>query len=230
MASFIEMKIGDTKTTALAGIPKGNKNGSGIVVSHHKCGLDDTTSKYVDLLTDAGFSVIAPNHYHVMPEGTSIDERRKYLKDEQYKIDLLASIEWLEKNGTDTTRLGLLGHCAGGRTTWVGLEALPNIWRCGCVWYGGGIFKPYGNIESPFARLGRLNCPVMGFFGDLDHLCTQEDVNKTEAELQRLKKNYQFFRYNANHAFASYHDERFDSAAAEDSWSKAIPFLKEHLN
>ena len=229
MATFIEITIGGSKTNALVGIPEGSKNGPGIIVSHHKCGLDDTTSKYVDLLADAGFRVIAPNHYHVIPEGVSIDERRKYLKDDQYKTDLLASIEWLEKNGTDVKRLGLLGHCAGGRTTWVGLEALPDIWRCGCVWYGGGIFTPYGDIASPFERLSNVSCPVIGFFGDLDHLCTKEDVNKTEAELKRLNKSYQFFRYNANHAFASYHDERFDSVAAADSWSKAIPFLKKHL-
>ena len=77
MADTINFKIGDTTTTALMALPKGSRAFSGVVVSHHKCGLDETTGKYVDILARAGFGAIAPNHYHVLPPGASVDDRRQ---------------------------------------------------------------------------------------------------------------------------------------------------------
>lgn len=226
MAETISIKIGDVTTTALMALPRKATAFPAVVVSHHKCGLDETTSRYVDILADAGFGAIAPNHYHVLPEGVSVDDRRAYLRDAQYKQDFIASIDWLKQHGADAKRLALLGHCAGGRTTWVGMEALPDVWRCGCVWYGGGIFQAYGDIATPFERLNLIACPVMGFFGNRDPMCTADHVNKTEAELKRLGKTCTFYRYDADHAFASYHDARYEEAPATDSWAKALTFLK----
>ena len=85
------------------------------------------------------------------------------------------------------------------------------------MWYGGGIFQPYGDIASPFDRLARINCPVMGFFANKDKMCTIDHVDGTEAELKRLGKDYRFYRYDADHAFASYHDERYEEFARDQT-------------
>ena len=47
-----------------------------------------------------------------------------------------------------------------------------------------------------------MACPLLGIFGNDDANPTADQVNRTEAVLKKLGKNYEFHRYNgAGHAF-----------------------------
>src|ERR1700744_3261972 len=165
MAKTIDFKIGPVTTTAMVALPQGEGPFAGAVVTFHRDGLDGFTEWVVDQLAAAGFGAIAPNHYHVLPPGTDLEDRREYLSDEQYALDFRASAEWLgAQTNLDGKRLAVLDHCAGGRSTWVALEGCPDLWRCGCVWYGGSSLAPLGRLPSPYDRLDLIACPVAGFF------------------------------------------------------------------
>ena len=178
-----------------------------------------------------GYAALAPNHYHVLPEGVSIDARRDYLTDEQMAFDLEISAEWLSAQGTvNANRLALIGHCMGGRTTLVGLASYPNRWCCGCDWYGGRIFGTMGGLRSPADRIGDVACPIAGFFGNEDEDPSSDDVNRLEALLIGHGIKHEFHRYDdAGHAFMNFGSERYREGPAKDSWAKAIDFLGRHL-
>ena len=234
MADTIELQIGDVRTTALAAIPAGEAPRGGVVLTFHRDGLDKFTAWHIDAIAAAGFAAIAPNHYHALPPGVSIDDRRDYITDEQQALDCAAGAGWLIANaGVDPRRLAVLGPCMGGRTTLVALEADPELWRCGCIWYGGGVFRTAaGKLPEPgdLERLKRVAAPIAGFFGDLDTHPSPADVNELDARLTKLGKPHTFYRYaTADHGFLNLYGKRYHQDAATQSWSLALEFLNRHI-
>jgi carboxymethylenebutenolidase len=231
MADRIELTIGDVTTTALMAVPAGAGPFPGVVVAFHRLGIDRFTEWLVDDLAANGYGAIAPNHYHVLPEGVGTEQRRDYLTDEQLALDLKAAADRLSiEDNIDADRFALIGHCMGGRTTWLGLASYPGRWRCGCVWYGGNAFRPMGKVPAPADRLGDIACPVAGFFGNDDRNPSADDVDKLDAILTELGKAHEFHRYDGiGHSFMSIDGGKYREVPAKDSWSKALDFLGRHL-
>ena len=235
MANKIDLTVGPVQTKALAAMPGGDGPFPAIVVTSHREGLDAFTEWKVDNLAAAGFAAIAPDHYHVLPEGTGFKQRSKYLTDEQMAADLKAGAAWLAaQGGVNEDRLAVLGPCMGGRTALVALECNPETWTCGCVWYGGEVFEPLiGQLAPPGTkeRLEKIACPFAGFFGDRDTHPTPEEVDRLDGLLAGLGKEHVFHRYGeAGHGFLNPWHPRYDRAAAEQSWAKALEFLHARLD
>ena len=231
MADRIDLTIGEVTTAALIGVPAGAGPFPGVVAAFHRGGLDGFTERLIDELAANGYAAIAPNHYHALPEGVDVEQRRDYLTDEQLALDLQAAADRLSaEEAVDGDRLALIGHCMGGRTTWVGLATYPGRWKCGCIWYGGNVFKQMGKVPAPADRLGDIVCPVAGFFGNEDTNPSPEDIDRLDVMLTELGKAHEFHRYDgAGHAFISSEGEKYREAPAKDSWSKALGFLGRHL-
>jgi carboxymethylenebutenolidase len=233
MANTVPLKIGNVATTALVRMPAGPGPFPGVVVTFHKDGLDRFTEWLVDDLAANGFAAIAPNHFHVLPPGKGPEDRKPYLADEQLALDLRAAAEWLRaQKGIAGPKFGLLGHCMGGRTTWVGLETDPELWGAGCVWYGGGALRAQGKVlPPPSERLARIAAPVMGFFGNDDKNPSPADVDLFDEQLTALGKPHEFHRYDgAGHAFMNRWGEKYREAACQDSWTRGLAFLRRHLS
>ncbi|MDX1483177.1 MAG: dienelactone hydrolase family protein [Alphaproteobacteria bacterium] len=234
MAETIELAVEEVRTKAFLAMPEGAGPHAGVVVTYHREGLDAFTEWKVDHLAAAGFAAIAPDHYHVLPEGVGFQDRGKYLTDEQMAADIEAAARWLAaRHEVAGDRLAVLGPCMGGRTALVALECHPELWTCACVWYGGEVFEPLiGDLPAPGdrARLGLIDCPIAGFFGDLDTHPSPEEVDRLDRLLTELGKDHVFYRYpDAGHGFLNPWHHRYHQAAAEDSWGKALGFLGEKL-
>ena len=196
MAQIIDFAIGSVKTTAAVGIPAGAGPFPGVVVTFHRYGIDKFTHWLVDYLVAKGFAAIAPNHFHVIPPDKTPDDRKDYLTDEQMVLDLRAAAAWLDGQAKVLKKkYGLLGHCMGGRTTWVGLEEAPELWACGCIWYGGSALKPMGKLPAPIDRLDRIQAPVMGFSGKEDKNPSPADIAKFDEGLTKHGKWHEFHIY-----------------------------------
>ena len=94
----VDLQIGAVKTNAYVSLPSGGGARAGIVLTFHRDGLDEFTAHQCDDFAAAGFAVIAPNHFHVLPPGKGPDDRRDYLSDEQQGEDCAAAAEWLIKH------------------------------------------------------------------------------------------------------------------------------------
>ena len=84
MADRIDLTIGEVTTAALIGVPAGAGPFPGVVAAFHRGGLDGFTERLIDELAANGYAAIAPNHYHALPEGVDVEQRRDYLTDEQF--------------------------------------------------------------------------------------------------------------------------------------------------
>ncbi len=229
MGKFIDLTIGDITAKAYVALPQGAGPHPGVVVTFHKDGLDDFTEWLVDDLARNGYGAIAPDHYHAMPPGKTIDDRKEFLDDDQMARDLKAAVDWLGAQATvDGDRVALVGHCMGGRTTWAGLVSLPGVFKCGCPFYSGNAFGQIGAPPPPMERLAAIDCPVMGFFGNEDTNPSPADVDRMAERMTALGKEHEFFRYDdTGHAFMG-GSEKFREKAARDAWTRAVKFIAAH--
>jgi len=231
MARIIDFKIGDVDTTALVSLPSGSGPFPGVIVAFHREGIDRFTEWVCDDLARNGYAAITPNHYHVLPPGVGSDRRREFLTDEQMAADLKAAADWLVSDANvDRKRIGILGHCMGGRTTLLGLAALPDVFACGCDWYGGNAFGQLGKVPPPADRLAAVKAPLMGFFGNDDKSPSPDDVRTLDRILTELGKWHEFHQYDGTgHAFMGASREKHREHASRDSWGRALTFLNRHL-
>ena len=75
----------------------------------------------------------------------------------------------------------------------------------------------------------------MGIFGNEDRAPTPEQVDEHEAELKKHGKKYEFYRYDAKHAFGNETIKNppipieYNPAAADLAWQRTMEFLKRTL-
>jgi carboxymethylenebutenolidase len=83
---------------------------------------------------------------------------------------------------------------------------------------------------APIEYTSGINCPLLGLFGNEDPNPSADQVNRTEAELKRLGKNYKFHRYDsAAHAFFAWYRPNYRVEQAEDGWKNVFAFFGKHL-
>jgi len=86
----------------------------------------------------------------------------------------------------------------------------------------------YGRPETNMDKLKSIQCDIIGFFGNLDQSPSPAMVNDFEKNMKEAGKNLAVNRYEAGHGFANPSNPSYNAAAKEDSYAKAIAFLKAH--
>lgn len=86
----------------------------------------------------------------------------------------------------------------------------------------------YGRPEADMEKLKTIQCEVIGFFGNLDKSPSPAQVDAFEQNMVAAGKKLTVQRYEAGHGFSNPSNPAFNKAATEDSYAKAIAFLKAH--
>lgn len=231
MADYTEVKVDDVPMRIAFSIPEGDGPHPAVVLMFHRGGFDDFTIKVLDDLAANGYVAAAPDVYHWPPVLEPASEN-PFPVDPEIIKDISATLDWLEGRGdVDMDRLGIMGHCMGGRMAFLGASTHPQFKAC-LPHYPGNMFKPWSEDgPAPFELLKDMKASVMGFFGNDDGNPSPEDADKISAELTRLGIEHEFHRYDgAGHAFQNFlAPERYRPEATEDSWAKAIKFLAAKL-
>lgn len=203
-----------------------------MVVAHHRGALDAFTKKFVEDLAAAGYAAAAPALYHRRPAGEDSMESLKNLDDAEIIADLTATIAYLgELASVRSDEIGIVGHCMGGRVSFLGAASIPSIAACG-IFYGGNTMKGWGAGNPPPIELsGSINCPVIGFFGNDDENPSPEDVARIDEEFTEQGIAHTFHAYDgAGHAFQNFLNEAgYREEATKDSQAKLLAFLAETL-
>lgn len=203
-----------------------------IPVGHTGVENDTFTLKTAERMAQHGYYVAVPFIFHWWPKEEDIVVKRDESRDDRMVADLKAAFELLRDDpAVDSERIGIVGHCWGGRVAWLGACHLPDLKAC-AVFYGGRIKLPMGEGNPPPIDLAdNITCPVIGFFGNDDKNPTPADVDDYSAALTRAGIDHKFYRYNgAGHAFQNFPSpERYNKEASEDAWDKVLAFLAEHL-
>ena len=156
----------------------------------------------------------------------------KNLDDAEIVADLTSTIAYLgDLASVRSDDIGIVGHCMGGRVSFLGAASIPSIAACG-IFYGGNTLKGWGTGNPPPIELsGDIKCSVIGFFGNDDENPSPEDVARIDKEFTEHGIAHTFYSYDgAGHAFQNFLNEAsYREEATKDSQAKLLEFLAEAL-
>ena len=218
--------------------PQGSGPHPAILVAQHlpiaHAGLekDPFTLDIGDRLAKAGYVAAIPFMFHWWPPEQDIEIKRKEWRDDWTLADLDATWGLLAgMPNVDSGRLGVIGHCWGGRVSWLAACHKPDLKAC-AVLYGGRIKLAMGPPGTPPIELaGRIGCPMIGIFGNDDQNPSPADVNDLDAALDAAGVAHEFHRYEgAGHGFQDFGDRnRYHPEATADAWDKVLGFFARTL-
>lgn len=230
MAQYDEVQVDGVPMKICYAEPEGEGPFPAMVVMFHRGGFDEFTTQYADKLAAEGYVAAVPDVYH-WPPVLEPPSENPFPRDPGIIKDISATVDWLGKRSVDMGRVGITGHCMGGRMAFLGASTHP-VFRAAVTHYSAHMFAPWSDDgPAPFDLLDGLNGPVLGFFGNDDKNPSPDDVAKISAELDRLGKQHTFHSYDgAGHAFQNFlAPDRFREAATNDSWAKTVAFLSKTL-
>jgi len=212
----------------------------GVLVIHHMPGWDEWIMEVARKFAHHGYTTIAPHLYFREGPGSPDDVGARVraaggVSDDQVVGDAKGAIDYLRTRPEASGKVGVIGFCSGGRHAYLVGCRLDNVDAVVDCWGGNVIVddKKLLNDKRPVAPIeltANLNCPLIGIFGNDDPNPSADQVNRTEAELERLGKSYEFYRYDGcGHAFFNTHRPSHRPEQALNGWAKVSAFLEKHL-
>src|SRR5262245_40196349 len=180
---------------AVRALPKAKGKRPAVIILHERYGIDRHTKDLTAKLAHAGFVGFAPDLFHRYTgdrQAVLRGRERVDLTDDGALSDLNAAIDYLRGlKEVDGMKIGIIGVCQTGRQP-ILLAANRDDLAGAVVLYGAiGGREWQGNdlrptpIENLVAKVG---CPVLGIFGEADHIISVDDVARFRNCLEKYKK------------------------------------------
>lgn len=229
MPSMISYPRPDGKTVhAYLAQPEEIENAPSIVVIQEWWGLNDQIKSVADKLARAGFQALVPDLYRgklALEE----NEAKHLMNDLDFgdaaSQDIHGAVQYLKQSGCQ--KVGLTGFCMGGALTLLSSLFSPEL-DAVVIWYG------YPPLE--YVDVTKINAPIMGHWAIHDDVFPINGVDELEKKLTAASVSFEFFRYDAKHAFANEEADskhlaylKHDAKAAELAWTRTMGFFKKHL-
>lgn len=230
---------GGDEIEAYQAIPLAPGSRGSVVWIHHMPGYDRETKEFVRRLAVAGYLAICPNLYSREAPGADPDDAAAAVRaaggvpDERLVGDVAGAAEHLRGLEGANGKLGVIGHCSGGRQAFLAGCSLQLDAAVDC--YGAFVVEdaPDGmprNMKPILHLAPNLNAPLLGLFGKDDRYPSPDSVATLDAELTRLGKPHEFHSYDgAGHSFFSVDRPAYRVEAALDGWQRIAAFFGSHL-
>src|ERR1700739_857653 len=211
----------------------------GVVVIHHMPGYDAPTKEIARNFPVHGYNAVVPNLYFREAPGASPDDAAATARaaggvpDDRLVGEVAGAIQHLRGLEAANGRIGVIGHCSGGRQTVLAACSLEIDAAVDC--YGAFVVEdpPEGmpkHMKTILDLLSNLSCPLLGLFGKDDIYPSPESVATLDDELTRLGKEHEFLSYaGPGHAFFSVDRQAYRVEAAVDGWRRIHDFFGKHL-
>jgi len=218
--------------------PASVQNPPVIIVCMEIFGLHEWVKDITRRVGHLGALAIAPNYYFRAETGgvdlTKIDEMPKIFPivnaktDTELFADLDATVAWAKAQGGDTSRLGIMGFCRGGRTVWHYSTHNPNL-KAGVAFYGSLVDKNDAAPKSSLELAAEVKEPVLGLYGEADTGIPPDQVKQMEDALKAAGKTAEFHEYpGAPHGFVADYRPSYRKDAAEDGWKQMTAWFKKY--
>src|SRR5580765_4394486 len=172
-----KVKVADGEMPVYYARPANVQNPPVIIVAMEIFGLHEYIKDVTRRLGKLGAFAIAPDYYFRKGEDlTKITEMPKLMPivntkpDAELFADLDATVAWAKAQGGNTSRLGIIGFCRGGRTVWE--YAAHNKDLKAAVAFYGTVVDPPDQKEkwpkSPTELAPEMKAPVLGLYGAED--------------------------------------------------------------
>jgi len=205
-----------------------------VVLMHERYGFVRHTQDLAERFAHDGFVCIAPDCFYKHP-----DQKALHAGDGRYDLTDPESVEYLSiaydelKNvaQADSEKVAVKGVCQTGRHPLILASERPI--GAALVWYGAASKREWDTNErqpKPFEdAIAKIDCPVLGVFGEADHIISLDDVCKFRNVLEKHKKSYEIHIFKgAPHGWLNdTMPGRYRREQAERGWIAQRNFLKE---
>ncbi|WP_024510659.1 dienelactone hydrolase family protein [Bradyrhizobium sp. ARR65] len=235
-AGETKIKVGDGEMPGYFARPAGVSNPPVILVAMEIFGLHEYIKDVTRRLAKLGAFAVAPDYYFRKGvDLTKITDIKELLPivnakpDAELLSDLDATVAWANSQGGDTTRLGIVGFCRGGRTVWE-YAAHNGGLKAGVAFYGPPVDPPNPVWpKSPTQLAADMKAPVLGLYGEADTGIPVSQVEALKAALAANHKTAEFKIYpGAPHGFHADYRASYRKEAAEDAWNQMQAWFKKH--
>lgn len=241
MAEYVNLRgHQDDLIDAYFARPLGDGPYPGVVVLHHMPGWDNPTKEITRRFAFHGFCAISPNLHFREGKGSFRKNAQSVMEaggmpDDRTMGDVKGSIGFLRTLPYLNGKVGIIGYCSGGRQVYLAACTVPGI-DAAVDCYGGGVVATPEQLTprqpvAPIDYTKDLQCPLLGLFGKDDKRPSPADVAKTEEELKKYGKTYEFHSYdNTGHAFFSVDSGMYRPEAAVDGWQQIFKWFDKYLS
>jgi carboxymethylenebutenolidase len=220
LGTIVPFNAADGKPGQAYFIPAKKKSDKWLIVIQEWWGLNDNIKMEADqYFKDLGdVNVMAVDMYDGKVAATP-DSAMKLMRGADMNR-MVALIQGAVKHAGTKASIYSVGWCFGGMWS-LQTAIIAGPQAKGSVMY-------YGRPEANMEKLKSIQCDIIGFFGNLDQSPSPAMVNTFEDNMKLAGKNLTAYKYEAGHGFANPSNPSYNAAAKNDSYSKAIAFLKAH--
>jgi carboxymethylenebutenolidase len=218
---------------ATLAMPSGGGKFPAIVIMHERYGLVQHTIDLGARLARDGFVCIAPDFYYKFPDQEALhngDVGYPFKDPESVELLNIALDELTKLPQVDQSKMCVMGVCQTGRHPLVIAAERPIA--AALVWYGAageGEWKVSERFPKPLEEIiARVDCPVLGIFGEADHVISLAEVRRFRDCLDKFDKTYTIKVYpGVPHGWLNdTMPGRYRRDAAEAAWAFQLAFLK----
>ena len=200
--------------------PKSGAKAPGIVVIQEWWGLNPQIRGVANRLAEAGYRALVPDLFRgkVTVEAAEAEHLMSNVNfGDAAGQDIRGAVQYLK---SDSAKVGVTGFCMGGALTLLSAVIVPEA-DAAVSWYG---FPPLEYIDA-----GKIKMPVMGHFATDDAFFSIGTVDELEKKLAASKVHFEFYRYQAGHAFANETGPAYNREAASLAWTRTMEFFEKNL-
>ncbi len=205
---------------------QGAASAPGLVVIQEWWGLNEQIKGVAEQYAARGYRVLVPDLYRGKV-GLDAREAEHLMHGldfgEAASQDIRGAVQYLKQQ---SAKVGVTGYCMGGALTLLAACFVPEV-DAGCAWYG---FPPLEYIDA-----SKIRVPLMGHWATRDAFFPIAQVDALEEMLKAAGVSYEFYRYDAVHAFANEtHGNKpgpfsHDATAAEMAMTRTLAFFEANL-
>lgn len=234
-AGEVKVPVKDGQIPAYRAMPAKGGNFPVILVIQEIFGVHEYIQDICRRLAKQGYYAIAPAMFSREADvsNMSLDAILKEVvpavPDAQVMADIDSTVAFAKASGkANTSRLGIVGYCWGGRTVWLYANHNPAV-KAGVSYYGllAGLKGP-NKPADPVDVAANLKVPVLGLYAGEDSFVPDEVVDKMRNELGKGSSASEIVVFPAvNHGFHADYRPTYDRRAATYAWKLTLDWFKE---
>ena len=223
--TMVKYLSGRDTVSAYLAEPEGSGPFPALILIHEWWGLNDWVKKDADKFADSGYVAFAIDLYHGKT-ATSPEVARSlsaFIDKEQAAKDLRSAFDQLfNRKEVNQKSIGSIGWCMGGGYSLRAAVDLSGLSAC---------VINYGSLITDISTLKKINCPILGIFGENDQNINPSVVKEFQDSLNQAGIENKIIIYpGAGHAFMNPNNsDRYNETAAEKAWNETFTFLNKNL-
>ncbi|MCC7366176.1 MAG: dienelactone hydrolase family protein [Dehalococcoidia bacterium] len=209
-------------------------NGAGMVVLPDVRGLFSFYEELALRFAEVGVNSVAFDYFGrtagVSKRDADFNFMPEVMKTTQPAIaqDVRAAVEYLRSPaGGSCTAIFTVGFCFGGSNSWN--QAAEGHGLAGAIGFYGRPGPGFADqMPGPLAKVGQMECPILGLMGGADPMIPETDVEEFRVALKNAGVKAEVITYpGAPHSFF---DRTYDEhkEACDDAWRRILAFIEEN--